>query len=82
MTTASLLGEGHLLGLGDCEQCCACFGRGGAARDVGVGVMAAMMSESLDAWWPWRWRCWSFSMHELLDPVDWSNKVRNARGVS
>ena len=26
----SLLGEGQLLGLGDCEQCCTCFGRGGA----------------------------------------------------
>ena len=52
------------------------------ARDDGVGVMAAVKSEFLDAWWPWRRRCWSFSMRELLDPVDWSNKVRNAGGVS
>ena len=26
------------------------------ARDDGVGVMAAMKSESLDVWWPWRRR--------------------------
>ena len=26
--------------------------------------------------------CKRFSMRELLDPVDWSNKVRNAGGVS
>ena len=29
------------------SKCCTCFGRGGAARDDGVGVMAAMKSESL-----------------------------------
>ena len=29
--TVSLLEEGHLLGHEDSEQCCVCFGRGGAA---------------------------------------------------
>ena len=38
--TVSLLGEGHLLGLGDCEQCCTCFGRGGA-----VGIRAVVSIE-------------------------------------
>ena len=74
--TVSLLGEGHPLGLGDCEQCCTYFGRCGAvlwcrARGDGVGVMAAMKSESLDAWWPWRRRAGASCFNQWIGPIKW-----------